>query len=358
MLLQVALILAACFTSVGVPCLGVFGPTFVVYLVRGMTSKARGSIYPPALREYIGLTERHVDERKQEHLGRAKNKGAEWLKIVEIMEDPIVLYETDSEQEALEVEMFAILWRFRKKDYRPFTDTEVKKGWGGKARGAWFLRSDLCGPEVRFIAMAFGEMHGVEPMPPLDCLKNDTWPARLCITKAVAAAARQWLWSEVVRRHHPADLVRHLGRLCFKCRSGGHLSRYCPVLFATPEAGRYVEPAVAAAVAPARPQRAAPGQGLQKNYHANPTFGGEKKCGDPGAEHPGPCYFGANGAAERCLNCDRKRQCKAGNGGAKKRKFDKEKCADYPNCGPALPSGRCMHCRRMVKRPRSSYARE
>ena len=60
-LLQVALILAACFASLGVHPLGVFGPTFVVYLVRGMTSKARGSIHPPALREYIGLTERHED---------------------------------------------------------------------------------------------------------------------------------------------------------------------------------------------------------------------------------------------------------------------------------------------------------
>lgn len=340
---MVASVLLACCALTGTAPLDIFGPTFVVYLVRGMTSKARGSIHPPALREYIGLTERHEDERKQEHLGRARNKGAEWLKFVEIKEDPIVLYETDSEQTALEVEMFAALWRFGRKNYRPYTDEELKKGWGGKLRGAWFLRPELCGPEVRFIAMAHGEKHGVEPMPPLNCLKNDTWPARLCITKAAVAAARQWLWSELVRRHHPADLVRHFGKLCFKCRSGGHLSRYCPVLFATPEAGRYVEPAVAAAVAPARPRRAAPGQGLQKNYHANPTFGGKKKCGAPGAEHPGPCYFGEDDEEERCLNCDRKRQCKAGNGGAKKRRFREPKCAV---CLRFNEEGRCKKCDR------------
>ncbi len=82
---------------------------------------------------------------------------------------------------------------------------------------------------------------------------------------------------------------------------------------------------------------------MQKNYHANPRFGGKKKCGDPGAEHPGPCYFGANGAAERCLNCDRKRQCKAGNGGAKKRRFPEPKCAV---CLRFNDAGRCKKCDR------------
>ena len=62
--------------------------------------------------------------------------------------------------------------------------------------------------------------------------------------------------------------------------------------FATPEEGRYIDPEVAAAArAPARRMRAAPGAGLQRNYHKDPAFGGEKRCGEPGADHPGPCRF-------------------------------------------------------------------
>ena len=265
----------------------------------------------------------------------------------------MVLYQTDSEETALEVEMFAVLWRLRRQDWRPFADNNT----GGRLRGAWFLRSELKQQEMGFIAMAFGEKHGVEPMPPLRCLRDAARPARLCITEDAVAAAKAWLWSALVRRHHPADMTRHLKKECFRCRKGGHLSRYCPQLFATPEAGRYVEPAVAAAVAPARRRRAAPGQGEQKNYHANPTFDGPR-CGKAGAEHPGPCYFGENDDKHRCENCKRTRVCAAGNGGRKRPRFTKPKCARYPNCGPANEDGECTHCERKVKLPRSTWERK
>ena len=345
----VASALLACCALTGTAPLDIFGPTFVVYFLRGWTSRDRGAKSPGLLREYIGVTEKHEEERKNEHMGRAKSKGADWLQIVELEGNPVVLYETKSEAEALQVEMFAVLWRYRCRT-RPYRES----GFGGMVRGAWFLRCKLGKAELDFIALAFGETHGVDAMPVLLCFGDET-PARLCIKGAVVEEAKKWLRSKAVQDRSPPDLEAHLQKKCFNCLSGAHLSRYCPLLFATPQAGRYIEPAVAAAVAPARPRRAAPGQGLQTNYHRNPAFGGTKLCGTPGAEHPGPCYFGAEDELDKCDNCGRGRICAAGNGSGRKRKFNKPKCATYPNCGPALPSGACQHCGRKVKRPRSTY---
>ena len=90
--------LAVYFASVGVSLQEIFGPKFYVYFVKGWTSKGRGSRYRSVYREYIGITEKHPDERKQEHMVRASKKGAKWLDFVEIEGSPVVLYETDSEE--------------------------------------------------------------------------------------------------------------------------------------------------------------------------------------------------------------------------------------------------------------------
>ena len=351
----VAFALMVYFAGTGTALLQIFGPTFVVYFLRGWTSSERGAKHPGSLREYIGVTEKHVDERRQEHMGRARNKGAVWLKFVEIEGNPIVLYQTDNEAEALEVEMFAVLWRYQRK-IRERRYGIFPNGAGGTVRGAWFLRHHLQQPEMNFIALALGKVDGVEALPVLTGLRDDEWPTPHCITGEAVGEARLWFLLPPVKRHHPADMRRHMNMECFKCRTGGHLSRYCPEFFATPEKGRYVEPAVAAAVAPARPRRAAPGTGEQKDYHKNPTFDGPR-CGKQDAKHPGPCDFGAEDEHETCQNCGRKRQCAAGNGGGKRRKLRKPKCGAYPNCGPARADGTCEHCERMVKKPRNTWAR-
>ena len=341
---MVASALLACCALTGTAPLDIFGPTFVVYFLRGWTSRERGSNNPGSLREYIGLTERHEDERKQEHMSRAKNKGAMWLGFVELEGDPVVLYQTKSEAKALLVEMFAVLWRYRRK--KPFCN-----GAGGVVRGAWFLRHHLQQPELKFIALALEGGHGADAMPVLPCLRDDEIPSRLCITEQAVDGATQWLESEPVERHRPADLERHLDKGCFQCRRCAvpHLSRDCPKNFTNPAAGRYVEPAVAAAVAPA-PRRAAPGQGLQRNYHRNPAFRGTIRCGDPGAEYPAPCHF----VGERCSRCFRCDLNNARTGGRKKRKHDVPKCNQ---CASFNAADECTVCFYKRKKRRDEYPR-
>ena len=103
---------------------------FVVYWARGLTSTEKGSQYPGCLREYIGYTRQPAHARILDHM---RGKGASWLGFVSV-DSWRVLYETDSEDEALLVELLATLWRFAREDYIPYT-TGARKGQGGRVRG-------------------------------------------------------------------------------------------------------------------------------------------------------------------------------------------------------------------------------
>lgn len=329
--------LAVYFASVGVSLQEIFGPKFYVYFVKGWTSKGRGSRYRSVYREYIGITEKHPDERKQEHMVRASKKGAKWLDFVEIEGSPVVLYETDSEERALKVELFAVLWRMRRRYSRPYRES----GKGGKVRGAWLLRTGLHKQEMDFIATAFGEKHPADEMPVLPCLRDAEVPTHFCITEEAVEEGEQWF----NRVQHPADLRAHMQKECFECRCKGHVARYCPVHHHTPEAGRYKPVPKAQAKAKAK-VKARAGEGLQWNYHRYSTYGGKKRCGEPGAESPGPCVY--EGGDEYCAVCERKALCAAGNGGARKRKFSREKCGICTTFDAV--SARCVTCKRKMRR--------
>ena len=144
----------------------------------------------------------------------------------------------------------------------------------------------------------------------------------------------------------PGDVQAHLKKRCFNpACNGKHLTRFCPLLFETPEAGRFV-PKEATAKAATR-KRAAPGEGLQRNYHKYPAFEVKEKCSLDGSSC-GPF----DKETRRCFYCKRVKTLPSG-GGEPPRRFGGIKKCDEGECVYFLDkytySDACFICERREK---------
>ncbi len=203
---------------------------YVVYFIAGRTAQSKGARHVGSVREYVGYTEQAVWARELEHDGGAR--GATWLKLVELEGEPVVLWTTDDEGEALAVELLAVLWRFKRA--RPY-----RNGCGGRVRGAVFLRPTLEEGELALLDAVLPELA------PCAALSQEV-PAPLSKEDVARGRAEVLQGNSALRRS--ADVRRHFAKQCFNCAGEKHHTRQCPLYFAAPA------PAVAPA-APAAPRR-------------------------------------------------------------------------------------------------------
>ena len=200
------------------------GP-FTVYWVRVRKSGK----FKDTEREGIGYTEKVPEDRLHEHLKKMPTAGT-WISGCEILAYR-VLYETESERDALVVELLATLWRV----YRvPPMLTEdhfsgQKPGQGGKARGGPLLLPKLTDDAVELLRKLKPMMFELrqEHRSALEPLMQPN-PAQSSFTAEVRALSEALL-EVCVGEGAWADLVRaHLEGRCFHCGCKGHFARQCP----------------------------------------------------------------------------------------------------------------------------------
>ena len=246
-------------------------------------------------REYIGYTSQHPETRLAQHMVKKHGLCASWLDPCEVYGDYVVLYETGDENEALFVELLAVMWRLKSRGNMPFLCTRPGKSFGkyvgGVVRGACILRPSL---EKEYEFKFLNDfLMWVEPLEEMKSDRPSTLP--------FGAVGRGVEWLQGLRRRQmlPLFVTQHLAKRCFICNCPRHLSYRCHLEHSSlPDAPNFLEAAageVSKAEEPKVRLRAPKGEGEPKKEPVSR----QRFCGQSNPRSPGQSFS----ARRNCRAC-------------------------------------------------------